>query len=458
MLLFRSLLLFVLLVGGAALAPAQDADYAAVLGYWEGAYMRDGSIQVVKLDLVERDGQLQGLFTIPDLGIYRTPARGGVRFGNGWLRYNFTYGQTVLLLDPEAAELRGEAITQRDSIVSRIQLKRTLRPAPPPIHEEHLTFEVGEVTMAGTLVRPAWRRGLHPAVIFVQGRSYGTRWGQYAETQRLAQRGVAAFIFDGRGRGQSGGDPATATAGDRFADVEAALKLLRSRSDIDATQIGLWGISAGGWISPVVAQRTGQVAFLILDVGPAESLADQQGHVAEYRMRWFAKKDFTEDDYREAFEYQKSLVELSWQDGLWSGIEPLVAHARTQPWANYVDLPENMDNSELDYFRRRKGYDPVPALRQLTIPVLAFYGERDFVVSPQANVPKLERYLQEAGNTDYKIVVFPEGNHGMSIPARTHQGGEWPERAYRWPRMAPGVHETIYGWILNHVRVIPLTP
>lgn len=158
--LFRSLLLFVLLVGVAALAPAQDADYAAVLGYWEGAYMRDGSIQVVKLDLVERDGQLQGLFTIPDLGIYRTPARGGVRFENGWLRYNFTYGQTALLLDPEAAELRGEAIAQRDSIVSRIQLKRTLRPAPPPIHEEHLTFEVGEVTMAGTLVRPAWRRAV----------------------------------------------------------------------------------------------------------------------------------------------------------------------------------------------------------------------------------------------------------------------------------------------------------
>jgi pimeloyl-ACP methyl ester carboxylesterase len=171
-------------------------------------------------------------------------------------------------------------------------------------------------------------------------------------------------------------------------------------------------------------------------------------------MRWFAEEDFTEDDYRAAFEYQKKLVTLAWEGAGWDAFAPLVADARTQPWSGYVDLPDDLNNEELDYFRRRRSFDPVPALRQTTIPVLAFYGERDFVVPSPANVPKLERFLQEAGNTDFKIMVIPRADHGMTVPGGfNEEEGDWPDRYYRWRRGAPGLGDAIYTWILDHVEV-----
>lgn len=179
-----------------------------------------------------------------------------------------------------------------------------------------------------------------------------------------------------------------------------------------------------------------------MDVPPAESLAEQQGHVVEYRMRWLPEDEgFSEADYRAAYAYQKRLVELAWEGAAWPAIEAHVAISEGEPWAPYVDRPEGMDDSELDYFRRRPSYDPAGALRATTVPVLALYGERDWVVPPPANVPKLEALLAEAGNDDVTIVVFADADHGLDVP--TGVNGWW--------RQAPGYDDTVYGWLDERV-------
>jgi len=433
-------------------AQVPEATEASLLGYWEGAYLRDGSVQILKMELEQNDGNLLARFTVPDWGVLKAPARGEVTLADDRLSFDFLYGPTTLLVDAEAGEMRGTTVL-RDSTVLRVHIKRTFRPPEPVVVQENVQFRSGDVAMAGTLALPGGP-GPHPAVIVVQGRGYGNRWGQYAEAHRLAERGIAGLVFDGRGVGESGGDRPATTGEDRYQDVLGALDLLLARDDIDPEQIGLWGISAGGWIVPVVAQRSGRVAFLILDVGPAESLADQQGHVVEYRMRWFAEEDFTEAELRAAFDYQKKLVDLSWEGAGWDAFEPLVAHARSQRWGGYVDLPADLNDGELDYFRRRKSFDPVPALRRTKIPVLAFYGERDFVVPPPANVPKLEQYLREAGNDDVTVLVISGADHGMTVPGGpAGTGDDWPERYFRWSRSAPGLGDAVYAWILAHVEV-----
>lgn len=441
-------LLFFLLISTLALAQQSDSTVA---GYWEGAYIREGSIQIVKMSLENREGQLQAFLTVPDGGIQDAPPR-GLSYASGRLSFTFLHGQTTLLVDAAAGEMRGIAIG-RDSTKIRIHLKRALKPVEPKIVREEVRFQSGAVTMAGTLMLPA-TRGSHPAIIIVSGRGYGNRLGNYSDALRLAQRGVASLIFDGRGVGESGGDRVKTTAEERYQDVLAAIDLLAARKDIDAKQIGLWSISAGGWVNPIAAQRSGKVAFLMLDVGPAESLAGQQGHVVEYNMRWNAKEKFTEEEFKAAYAYQKKLVELSWQETPWKTFAPLIAKARQQRWSAYVDLPENLDNAELDYFRRYKNFDNTAALRQTKIPVLAWYGARDYIVPPPENVPQLERLLKEAGNQDFKILVIPEADHGMTIPGGMRgEGEDWPERYYRWQRRAPGLYETIYAWVLAHVKI-----
>ena len=447
----KKALLFLIVIPMLALARQTDATLAAISGYWEGAYIREGSVQLLKMNVEQREGQLQALISVPESGILDAPPR-DLRYDSGQLTFTFIYGRTTLLVDTAAGEMRGFAIG-RDSTKTRVHLKRTLEPVAPKIVREEVRFQSGAVPMAGTLHLPA-TRGPHPAIIIVSGRGYGSRAGNAADATRLAQRGVASLIFDGRGAGESGGDRMKTTAEDRYQDVLAAIDLLAARKDIDAKQIGLWGISAGGWVIPIAAQRFGKVAFLLLDVGPAESLAEQQGHVVEYNMRWNAKEKFTEEEFKAAYAYQKKLVELSWQEAPWKTFEPLVAKARQQRWSAYVDLPENLDNSELDYFRRYKNFDNTATLRQTKIPVLAWYGERDYVVPPPENVTKLERLLKEAGNQDFKILVMPEADHGMNIPGGMRgEGEDWPERYYRWQRRAPGLYEKIYDWVLAHVKI-----
>ena len=130
----------------------------------------------------------------------------------------------------------------------------------------------------GTLISPA-TGGKHPAIILVHGsgaenREYMLPWARF-----LIRRGMAVLGYDKRGVGESTGDWNTASFDDLAGDVVAAFEYLKTRSDIDRTQIGLLGISQAGWIMPLAAVRAKDIAFLIsisgAGVPPAETTIDQ---------------------------------------------------------------------------------------------------------------------------------------------------------------------------------------
>ena len=53
-------------------------------------------------------------------------------------------------------------------------------------------------------------------------------------------------------------------------------RLVLVEGDIDAGQIGLWGISQAGWIIPIAAAVSrGDVAFTIIVSGPTVSIAEE---------------------------------------------------------------------------------------------------------------------------------------------------------------------------------------
>ena len=75
------------------------------------------------------------------------------------------------------------------------------------------------------------------------------------------------------------GDWNTASYDDLAGDVIAAFEYLKTRSDIDSSQIGLLGVSQAGWIMPLAAVRAKDLAFLISISGAgipgAETTIDQ---------------------------------------------------------------------------------------------------------------------------------------------------------------------------------------
>ena len=89
-------------------------------------------------------------------------------------------------------------------------------------------------------------------------------------------------------------------------------------------------------------------------------------------------------------------------------------------------------------------YDPRPALRQLTCPVLAIFGEFDEAVTVDPNRSVLERMLREGEHPDFTIRVLPDANHGMRLIAGP---------GVQSSRYAPGYFDTMISWLLERVEV-----
>ena len=79
----------------------------------------------------------------------------------------------------------------------------------------------------------------------------------------FAEEGVAAFAYDKRGVGESGGNFRTVPFMELCDDGLAAIAYLKSRDEIDPKRIGVWGLSQGGWLGPLAASRSADVSFVI---------------------------------------------------------------------------------------------------------------------------------------------------------------------------------------------------
>src|ERR1700741_3170626 len=147
----------------------------------------------------------------------------------------------------------------------------------PPAGTQPFEFTDGENHLRGFIDPPA-RAAPHGAVLILHGSGnadvfhgdtfYNGRYEALRDTFRAA--GLATVVWDKAGNGCSVGSyPNGNPIRERAGEAVAALRALKARSDIDATRLGLWGISQGGWVAPMVAVRMEEVRFLILVSSPA---------------------------------------------------------------------------------------------------------------------------------------------------------------------------------------------
>ena len=139
-----------------------------------------------------------------------------------------------------------------------------------------VTFDNGSVSLAGRLLIPQ-SEGPHPALVFTHGSGDAGRDNPryLLEAEYLARHGIASLVYDKRGYGDSTADWHRATFEDLAGDALAAVDFLESLSEIDSSQIGLRGSSQSGWILPIAADRSRDVAHLILISPPGVSPYDQ---------------------------------------------------------------------------------------------------------------------------------------------------------------------------------------
>jgi carboxymethylenebutenolidase len=141
-----------------------------------------------------------------------------------------------------------------------------------PVKTERVTFASGSEMIGGYLAAPQ-SPGKHPAVIVVHDDWGLTGWVK-EQARKLAGQGYVALAVD-LYRGQVAYDPSLAyelmvgTPPDRaLRDLQAALKFLAARPEVNKEKLGCMGWSAGGKWSLLLAENDLFLAACVLNYSP----------------------------------------------------------------------------------------------------------------------------------------------------------------------------------------------
>lgn len=233
-------------------------------------------------------GTWLGEIAIPQQGVRGFPLVDVTRAGDtikGTLRgppdavieATFSEGDTRLSGHLVQMSIRMPLELSRSGAVAMRGPARPQEPKPPfPYGVE--TFRVEHpagYVLAGTLTVPSGA-GPHPAALLVSGSGQQDRdetiMGHkpfLVIADCLARSGIAVARYDDRGVGESTGVETlmAATSEDFAGDAETVVRWLRGANGIDPDRIGFIGHSEGGIIAPMVANRDGRIAFLVLLAG-----------------------------------------------------------------------------------------------------------------------------------------------------------------------------------------------
>ena len=278
----------------------------------------------------------------------------------------------------------------------------------------------GDIKLAGTLVLPA-APGPYPAVVLFHGSGYEERnlW----MARWFAQHGIAAIAYDKRGTGESAGNFSAVPFMKLADDGLAAVDFLRARADIDKHRIGVWGLSQGGWLGPLAASRSANVAFVISVSGPGVSPGEQ---MVFYYANDLRSQGLSESDVRAASSLRRE-VWAALQTG--NGMEQARAdldRSRKAAWYNdfasqqedlfkHLQTPADWQRVRSHtWFKEEIGYDPVPTLQKLTVPALFVFGSDDKLVPVPESVNAIKTVLN-ASKKDFALFVIPGADHTLHI-------------------------------------------
>jgi uncharacterized protein len=307
---------------------------------------------------------------------------------------------------------------------------------------EEVSFRSGDLNLAGTLWTPPGK-GPHPAMVLLHGSGRTDRYNALPPVEFLLTHGVALLGYDKRGVGGSAGDWQTASIDDLAGDALAAVQYLARRKEIDPHRIGLFGVSHGGWVAPLTAAQSQDVAFMVSVSGPAASPAEVE---MERLASDLGARGFSENDVRDALELLKLGNDVARGKLHWERYQTALDGAKNAAWFPFVAVPLAADSPLLDHWRHTPlDYDPASAIAKLRVPVLALFGALDRNVLPSQNAERWRAALDEGQNRDYTIRIFSQANH-MLLEAQT--GSEEEIESLR--RFVPEYALTLLDWLRKH--------
>ena len=305
-----------------------------------------------------------------------------------------------------------------------------------PYDTADVTFRNGPVTLSGTLCIPH-SPGRHAAVVLLQGSGGETRWGTNRFiADRFARGGIAALVYDKRGSGASTGDWKMSSYDDLANDAIAGIDLLASRSDIDAKRIGLHGHSEGGIIAPIAAVRApSKVAFIVAEDTVAGFVRDQDVYRVSHQIR---QAGFTDAQVERALDLYKLMIEVLRGAKSHHELEVAGQSVRDEDWYKWLGIPPE-DSYLWTWYPKVGNLDTLVFWKQVHVPVLLIYGERDQLEPVDESLAKIEASLDSV-KTPYAAVIVPNAQHNLTVQ---------PEAGapFFWWKAAPGLVDLVVAWV-----------
>jgi len=435
----RKLLLLLLAMLSLLLFVNSMSAQTPINGYWEGVIADSGRELRFNVEFSGTPGEVKGRIDIPDLYVFD--------YSLANIKYEFpkVHFELPLARQPDLFDgaLTNENISgkyagrfykeqPRDAVFHLWREKRDVR-----YTREDVVFPSGNIKLAGTLFLPL-KKGPHPAVVFLHGSGPQTRESYLKHFADLfARRGFAALIYDKRGTGASTGEIWYRT-GDNFdnlvADALAGVKYLAQRADINRRHVGLWGLSQGGWLAPMAAERSNDVAFLITISGGGVTPAQQELYDDEVNLR---DRGFPEDQITEAVNLLKMADNVIRKKVAWEEFAAAREKAQPQPWFALLDrFPVKLpaEDSMWQSGSEQMDFDPAPVWQKIHIPVLAIFGESDKSTPSIESAKQIEVALKKGRNRHYRIEIIPHADHALWITAEKNHW-DWDRPARGWQEL-----------------------
>lgn len=363
-------------------------------------------------------------------GRYRLESGRILVFGWRWNKFVYLEGRRIVQIYPLSETVgfseKGETITFGNRTLLVASNGSEISGTKIDVYcEEEVTFS-STVTLSGVLIVPGGKE-LYPAVVLIHGSGAESREGYRFLADHLARHGIAALRYDKRGVGDSEGDWHYATLEDLAEDVLAGVHFLQHHRNINAKAVGIVGTSQGGWVAPLAASQSEDVAFMVVISGAAVSPQIQELYRVTNELRY---KGYSESGVTlRTMGYRLELAAAK----ILRAIQNVVPVSKALPPRLAFGLYLNWD------------FDPVPILKKITCPVLAIFGELDKLVPVRESVALLKEALKD----NDIITVFPKGNHAL-LESKIGVWSEIPRLKKR--EFVPGYYDLISDWIREQVN------
>ncbi|MDE1653838.1 acyl-CoA thioester hydrolase/BAAT C-terminal domain-containing protein [Actinotignum schaalii] len=246
------------------------------------------------------------------------------------------------------------------------------------------TYEVASSTVTVTLrdgtpipavvKRPVGAGPVVPGMLFIHGTGTSSARDFGRETEAIASTGIVTVVPEKRVANY------TTTHRDYLqlaADFEDVYREMLSWDDVDARHSGLYAVSEGCFVAPIVATSARAVNYVALISAPVLPIRQQGAYAADAYLR-----------------------EIHAPERLRAAIPKLIGQDFGPDTFRYID------------------FDAAPYEKRMTMPVLMLYGTADNSMPTIQGPQMMSEYLEEAGNSALTVRYYKDADHGLQINRR----------------------------------------